>query len=106
MRSLRLILVLVLAASVAVLPVSVGAAAAHATKAQIGMGATGQDWPCCDGAQQAASNFCMLKCFGVAAITVERSTVEDVVPWTFPVIAVASPTPFSPGLDPRPPRIS
>lgn len=105
MRKLRFRLVLVLVASVAVLPMSAGAAAAtYATQGQMSMGTTGQDCPCCDAGQKAAADFCMLKCFGAAAIVVEGSELVEVIREAFPVIAVASLTPFSPSLDPRPPR--
>jgi len=47
MRIARLILAGLLAASLAVLPVSAAVTMTHATNAEIGMGASGDDCPCC-----------------------------------------------------------
>lgn len=103
MRSVRLIIAVLLAASLAILPMSAAMAMTHAAKAEMSMGASGDNCPCCNAARKCATDTCQFKCFSAPAI-LEGAPLAQPRPELFIAIGEATLSPFLARPDPPPPR--
>ena len=104
MRIFRLIIAVLPAVGLVVLPVSATVTMAHLAKAEMGMGAAGNDCPCYNAIEKCPTDICAFKCHSAPAISVESPPLLRPLPEAFIDTDLAALLPFSPRPDPPPPR--
>ena len=72
MRIVRSIFAALLALSLIVVPIAAATAMTHASKAEMTLGAAGDDCPCCNVAHKCPSDTCVQNCYMGPALFVAR----------------------------------
>lgn len=104
MRTIRLAIAVLLAMSLTILPVSAAMNVGHVAKAEMSMGASGDDCACCNATKKCLTDICMFKCYNAPAISVEGMPSAQPLPQPYVAIRAAFLSPFSTRPDPPPPR--
>lgn len=104
MRIVRSIFAALLALSLIVVPIAAATAMTHASKAEMNLGAAGDDCPCCNAAHKCSSDTCILKCYMGPALLVTRTATVQPLPQVFVPMPAVQLSPFAARPELPPPR--